>query len=212
MSGTERVEAGDFDTWLEDILKSFKEGIGVNVPCGDCRGCCNAGRFIHLLPTDRKSFSAIPSGLLFKAPGMANGHAVMGYVDGGACPMLVERNCSIYASRPYTCKAFDCRVMTAAGLAMQGQWAERINDRVVAWEFSYSSPESRRRHDAIRKAALFIQKNASSFPNGRAPSQPTDIAVLAIKTHSVFLQQRGNSTPVALANDIVAKHKEYENS
>ncbi len=204
------TDAGDFDAWLQSILVSFKTGAGIDVPCGECRGCCSAGRFVHLLPSDRPAHSAIPKHLLFSAPGMPKGHAVMGYLDDGVCPMLKVGNCSIYSSRPSTCRTFDCRVLAATGLFMEGKWNERINERVQAWQFTFSSEDGRRRHKALRDTVTFIQQHAAAFPSCRVPTQTTALAVLAIKVHPVFLTTSSFSNPVEIANVIVTESRRFE--
>ena len=206
-----KTDAGDFDSWLRSILASFKTGAGIDVPCGECRGCCSAGRFVHLLPSDEPAHSAIPKQFLLRAPGMPKGHAVMGYLDSGICPMLKAGNCSVYSSRPSTCRTFDCRVLAAAGLSMDGKWNERINERVKAWQFSFSSADGRRRLKAIQDSAAFIQQHAAAFPSGRAPTEPTSIAVLAIKVHPVFLSLGSDSTPTKIASAIVTASRRFEN-
>lgn len=205
-----KTDAGDFDTWLQSILASFKTGTGIDVPCGECRGCCSAGRFIHLLPSDQSAHSVISKHLLFRAPGMPKGHAVMGYLDGGICPMLKVGDCSIYSSRPSTCRTFDCRVLAATGLTMDGNWNDRINERVQTWQFTFSSEDAQRRHRAMRDTATFIQQHATAFPSGRAPTQPTTLAVLAIKVHSVFLSIDSFSNSVEIANAIVTESRRFE--
>ena len=210
MTASLNIDAGDFDVWLRSILLSFKTGEAVDVPCGECRGCCSAGRFIHLTPSDQAAHSAIPKQFLHGAPGMPKGHAVMGYVEEGLCPMLKAGNCSIYSSRPSTCRTFDCRVLTAAGLHIGGKWNERINERVKAWNFSFSSEDSQKRLEAIRNAANFIQQHPAAFPAGRAPSEPTTVAVLAIKVHSVFLNSSGNANLTDIANAIVTASRSFE--
>jgi uncharacterized protein len=212
MTRSTTVAAGDFDTWLQGILVSFKTGVAIEVPCGECRGCCCAGRFVHLLPSDQPAHSAIPKQLLHRAPGMSEGHAVMGYLDGGICPMLKAGDCSIYSSRPSTCRTFDCRVLAATGLIMEGNWSERINRRVQAWRFAFYSEEGRRRHKAMRDAAAFIQRHAAAFPGGRTPAQATTLAVLAIKVHPVFLSTDHCSNPVEIANAIVTESRRFESS
>lgn len=202
--------AGDFDSWLQSILASFKTGTEIDVPCGECRGCCSAGRFVHLIPSDQLAHSAIPRQLLHRAPGMPRGHAVMGYLDGGICPMLKAGDCSIYPSRPSTCRTFDCRVLAATGLVMEGRWSERINERVQAWQFTFSSKDSQRRHKAMRDTATFIRQHAGAFPGDHAPTQPTTLAVLAIKVHSVLLFPGSLSNPVEVANAIVAESRRFE--
>lgn len=212
MTYANKTDAGDFDTWLQSILASFKTGAGMDVPCGECRGCCSAGRFVHLLPSDQPAHSAIPKQFLIPAPGMAPGHAVMGYLDSGTCPMLKSGNCSVYSSRPSTCRTFDCRVLAATGLSMNGKWNERINDKVQTWQFTFSSAEALQRHKALRDAAAFIEKHAGAFPGGRAPTDPTSIAVLAIKVHSVFLSKSGDPNPANIAKAIVAESRRFESA
>lgn len=210
MTASPNVDAGNFEAWLQSILLSFKVGEELDVPCGKCRGCCSAGRFVHLTPSDRSAHSAIPKQFLHCAPGMPKGHAVMGYLAGGLCPMLKAGDCSIYSSRSSTCRTFDCRVLAAAGLRIDGKWNERINERVQAWRFSFSSEDGPQRLKAIRSAANFIQEHPGAFPGGRAPSEPTTIAVLAIKVHTVFLSPSGNAAPTDLANAIVAASRSFE--
>lgn len=206
------IHAGDFDAWLEGIKDSFRQGTGMDVPCGDCRGCCSAGRFVHLLPSDKAAHAAIPKPLLIRAPGMPAGHAVMGYLDTGACPMLKAGNCSVYASRPSTCRTFDCRVLAATGLAMAGRWSERINDRVRTWRFTFSSEGGKQRLRAMQAAAAFIQRHAAAFPGGRAPTDPTSIAVLAIKVHPVFLSHGAEASREKIAHAIVAESRRFESA
>lgn len=203
-------DAGDFDAWLQGILLSFKTGEAVDVPCGECRGCCSAGRFVHLTPSDQSAHLAIPKQFLQRAPGMPKGHAVMGYLAGGFCPMLTNGNCSIYSSRPSTCRTFDCRVLAAAGLNVGGRWNERINERVQAWRFSLPTEDSQKCLKAIRNAANFIKQHPEAFPGGRAPSEPTTIAVLAVKVHTVFLSSISNAAPTDIANAIVTASRSFE--
>lgn len=124
--------------------------------------------------------------------------------------MLKAGDCSIYSSRPSTCRTFDCRVLAAAGLFLDGKWNERINESVQAWQFTFSSANGRLRLKAIRDAATFIQKHATAFPDGRAPAEPTTIAVLAIKVHSVFLSSNSYSNPIDVANAIVTESRRIE--
>lgn len=210
MTASLNVDAGNFEAWLQSILLSFKAGEAMDVACGECRGCCSAGRFVHLTPSDQSAHSAIPKQFLHCAPGMPKGHAVMGYLAGGLCPMLKIGNCSIYQSRPSTCRTFDCRVLAAAGLHIGGKWNERINERVQAWRFSFLSEDGQQHLKAIRIAANFIQQHPGAFPGGRAPSEPTTVAVLAIKVHSVFLSSSGNVAPTDIANAIVAASRSFE--
>jgi hypothetical protein len=106
----------------------------------------------------------------------------------GVCPMLDGGKCTIYADRPQTCLDYDCRIFTAAGLEAGGADKDAINRRVQEWRFSYPAESDRKAHDAVLAASSFIQRKRASFPANRAPTAPTGIAVLAIKTYTVFLE------------------------
>lgn len=101
--------------------------------------------------------------------------------------MFDSGRCSIYAHRPQTCKDYDCRIFAAAGIEAGGPEKRVINERVQAWRFRYRDAGMRQAHDAVRAAAAFIRDRRESFPGGRVPSSPTGIAVLALKTHGIFL-------------------------
>ena len=135
----------------------------------------------------------------------------MGYREDGTCPMLHAGKCSIYADRPQTCRDYDCRIFAAAGLDAGGEDKHVINRRVRAWRFTYSTDAEREAHDAVRKTARFIRDNKECFPGGRAPTTPSGIAVLALKTYTVFLDSKtqtnsGEETAAA----IVAASREFD--
>ncbi len=152
-SSSSSIDAGDFDFWLEEIQASFQDGLGTSVPCGDCRGCCTSSYFIHIKPTDTQALSAIPRQLLSHAPGLPKGHSLMGYKPNGHCPMLKNRDCSIFAKRPLTCRDYDCRVFAAAGVLEEGISTSDVNMRISAWKFRYQSSASRQRHQAIKRSS-----------------------------------------------------------
>lgn len=210
VAASEPLDAGDFDHWLADIQSSFQDGAGTNVPCGTCRGCCTSSYFVHIKPADTGAMAAIPRHLRSSAPGLPPGHALMGYGADGHCPMLKAGNCSIYADRPSTCKDYDCRIFAAAGLVAGGPDKAAINARVSAWRFRYASPQSRQTHAAIQAAARFLQDHKGAFPGGRVPTQPSDIAVLAIKVHTVFLQANDPRTPQQIAQDLIQASRAFD--
>src|SRR5262245_15931923 len=55
------------------------------------------------------------------------------------------------------------------------------------WKFTYPTECDRDEHRAVQAAASFIREHARSFPGGRAPTDPSQLAILAIKTYEVFL-------------------------
>lgn len=204
------VDAGDFDSWLSLATASLQSGSPMPVPCGDCRGCCSAGQFIAVTVSDVAARSQIPKALLTPATGATDGTQVMGYTDTGLCPMLKGGNCSIYTSRPATCRQFDCRVLSAAGLQLQGRWAERINQRVDAWRFSFATEAGRSSFHAVRAAARFIATHAAHFPGGRVPARPTDLAVLALKVYPAFLSGTPQLAAAAQAQAVINLSTAFE--
>jgi uncharacterized protein len=182
------IAAGAFGTWLEQMRASLQGDVGSDVACGDCRGCCVSSYFIPVRPTDVQARAVIPIKLLVAAPQQPADHLMMGYRDDGTCPMLVERECSIYPHRPQTCRDYDCRIFAAASIDAGDASKWVINHRVRAWRFSYDNADDERAHAAVKAAARFVLERGHSFPSGRAPTAPSGIAVLAIKSYAVFLR------------------------
>jgi hypothetical protein len=181
------MHAGPFGAWLTAARASLRgEGRGLDVPCGDCVGCCTSSLFVHVAPDETSTLAVIPKRLLVRAPGRPRGHLLLGFTADGACPMLKARTCAIYGQRPRTCRDYDCRMLAAAGVDA-GDGRDAINERVRAWTFTYESDADRRAHDAVRAAAAFIRDERASFPGGAAPSAPDQIAVLALKVYELFL-------------------------
>jgi Fe-S-cluster containining protein len=177
------LKAGSFATWLQEIHLALRTNRGTSVPCGDCRGCCVSSYHIPLREQDGPAKARVPPQWIVHAPGSV----MMGYRGNGLCPMLQDGSCSIYEDRPQSCRDYDCRIFAAAGIAAGGHDKRVINDQVRRWEFTYASEEELRLHESVRAAASFIRTKGASFPGGRGPTAPTGIAVLALKSHGVFL-------------------------
>jgi uncharacterized protein len=205
-----KVQAGDFGAWLEQALASFQGEAGTDVPCGTCRGCCTSSYFIHVRPGDWKTIGVVPRKLLSPAPGSPPGHKIVGFSANGSCALLVDGDCSIYGNRPQTCRDYDCRVFAAAGIDAGGPDKAAINRRIRQWRFSYASDRDLEIHQAIKAAASFIQHHKASFPGGRVPVAPSDIAVLAIKVHGVFLPAGTARPPTEMAQAVIAASREFE--
>ncbi|NLG78080.1 MAG: YkgJ family cysteine cluster protein [Xanthomonadaceae bacterium] len=178
------IAAGVFGVWLEEMRASLRGERGTDVPCGDCVGCCVSGYPVVIRAEDDRAMAEIPLRHIARA---VDGRTLMLALPDGSCPMLRDRKCSIYASRPQTCRDYDCRVFAAAGIDAGGEERAVINRRVRAWRFEYANEADVRAHEAVRAAARFIRDKAASFP-GRPPTAPTGIAVLAIKSYEVFLR------------------------
>lgn len=180
------VAAGPFSAWLRQMHRSLLGNEGMDVPCGDCVGCCVSGYSVQLRPEDHRAAARIPATFVVSAPGFAKGHLTVRPLANGLCPMLEDRKCSIYADRPQTCLDYDCRIFAAAGIDAGGDDKSIINKRVHEWRFSYPEQTDLREHDAVRAAACFIRDRRDSF-NVRVPAGPMGIAVFAIKSYVVFL-------------------------
>lgn len=181
------LAAGNFSSWLLQTRNALITGTGVAVPCGECTACCMSSYFIHIRPEEGQTRARINRKLLFPAPGLPRGNVVMGYDEDGHCPMLVANKCSIYAQRPLTCRAYDCRVFTAAGIDA-GDDKAQINLRLQRWRFSYPSAHDREEHAAVQAAAIFLRDHAECFPPGATPRNPSQLAIFAITVYDVFLK------------------------
>jgi Fe-S-cluster containining protein len=174
-----------FSEWLRAIGAATRAGTGMDVACGDCRGCCTSSYFIPVGPDEADALAAIPKRLLFKAPGMPKGHYLLAYAGNGHCAMFKDNACSIYAHRPRACRAYDCRLFAATGLSEEGKPA--IARQADRWRFDFPAAEDRRLFDAVRAAARFLREHAADFPQGFLPANATQQAGLALRVHGLFL-------------------------
>lgn len=181
------IDAGPFGQWLTQARRSLQGNGGMDVPCGDCTGCCTSGYSVQLRPEDKGALAKIPVELRVTAVGFPAGHQTMPALPDGRCPMLSDHRCTIYSERPQTCLDYDCRIFAAAGIDAGGPGKVVINRRVRAWRFSYPNEADRRAHDAVLAASKFVRERKESFV-GRVPSAPMGVAVLAIKAYGVFLE------------------------
>lgn len=205
------IAAGPFGAWLAEARESLHGNRGADVPCGDCVGCCVSSYFIPVRPEDKDALDAIPAKYLVNAPNEPRGQWLMGYREDGTCPMLNDSKCTIYGQRPQTCRDYDCRVFSAAGIDAGGDDKAVINRRVHAWRFTYPSANDHAAHAAVKAAAAFISTRRDSFPGSRAPTAPTGIAVLAVKVYVVFMDPevtRKADPDIALA--IIAASREFD--
>ena len=182
-STAEIVAAGPFSDWLRRMRRSLQGTEGMDVPCGDCVGCCVSGYSVQLRPEDERARTQIPAALLVSPPGFPAGHLTVQPTSEGLCPMLHAGRCTIYHVRPQTCLDYDCRIFAAAGIEAG---KPIIDKRVREWRFSYPSAADHLEHEAVRAAASFIRHQRDSF-DVRVPAAPMGIAVFAIKSYEVFL-------------------------
>lgn len=181
------LPAGEFSSWFHHIQCALAEETGTDLPCGECTACCTSSYFINIRPEEILTLLRIPKGLLFAAPGLPKGNVLLGYDEHGRCPMFIDGKCSIYENRPLTCRAYDCRLFAAVGIDAGDDDKALINQRVRLWKFSYPSQLDLDMHSAVRSAARFLLDHAESFPAGIIPNNPTQLAIFALKIHTVFL-------------------------
>jgi uncharacterized protein len=181
------LQAGDFATWLAAMPGAIRGEHGADVPCGGCTACCTASQFVHIDPTETDTLARIPAELLFPAPGRPRGHLLMGYDEHGHCPMLVDGACSIYEHRPVTCRTYDCRVFPAAGLEPDDRDKVLIARQARRWRFRFATEADRRRRAAVRAAASFFRANPDLLPDPVVPRTTTQLAVLSVELHDLFL-------------------------
>jgi len=215
--GSDFLPAGDFSAWLSHARNALINETNNDVDCTDCDACCSSSYFIHIQPKEKRTLGRIPQELLFPAPGMPPGHVVLGYDNKGRCPMLKNGKCSIYDFRALTCRNYDCRIFTAAGIAAGEKDKARITQRAKRWKFSYPTKRDHEEHAAVQAAARFIQEHAECFPGGAVPTNPSQLAILAIKVYAVFLKNdegsaktRGASLDTEMANTIVHACKTFD--
>lgn len=184
-----------FSAWLGKTLVSRLSGEGVDVACGDCRGCCTSSYFIHIAPDETETLERIPQALLFTAPGLPKGHKLLGYTEKGHCPMFKDNACSIYADRPRTCRAYDCRVFPATGFS-EGEGKPAIARQGERWRFGFDTAEDEALFAAVQAAARFLREYAARFPAGFIPSNAPQQAMLAIRVHGLFLGENGRDRDI----------------
>jgi hypothetical protein len=180
------LPAGEFSAWLRAMRAALAGGAGMQVACGQCRGCCTSSYYIKVRSTEVDALQHIPAERLVDPPGAAPGTRLMGFDAQGHCVMYRDGNCTIYPHRPDTCRTYDCRIFTAAGMDA-GPGRDVINERVASWRFEFRDEAARREQRAVQAAAAFLRQHPVRFPGGQVPSRAADIAVLAVKAYSVFL-------------------------
>lgn len=179
-----------------------------DVPCDGCVGCCVSAYPVPLRPgVDQAALEQVPARYLSLPAG--GGMARMNPRDDGTCPMLEAGKCRIYAQRPQTCRDYDCRIYTAAGLLPDGG-RPVIRERVLEWQFDQEDEEARQAAQAVRRAASFIVGQAALFPSAVRAHSAAAAAVLAIKTYDRFLDPVQDESPRQLVQDVLQAAFEFD--
>jgi len=193
--------AGEFSAWLAAIRGAIRSGDAMDVPCGNCTACCTSSQFVHVAPDESEALARIPADLLFPAPGLPDGHVVLGYDDRGHCPMLVDARCSIYDHRPRTCRTYDCRVLVAAGFADDEDVPVEISRRATRWRFEEGDSSAGLERAAVEAAATFLAERPEALPPAAGRPSLTRLAALAIEVADLFVDDRPDAPEVRSALD-----------
>jgi uncharacterized protein len=186
LGAADPLDAGDFGAWVLEMAAAIRGESGSDVACGTCAACCSSSQFVHIGPEETSSIARIPKALRFAAPGLPKGHVLLGYDDQGRCPMLINNRCSIYEDRPRTCRTYDCRIFSAAGLVPQEKDKVLIAGQGQRWSFTYATRDDEIRHAAVRVASLWIAKHTQDVPRETVPANTTQHAVMAFRIHGAF--------------------------
>ena len=192
------LPAGNFSEWLRDMRVALSSRGGMDVACGDCRGCCVSSYYVKIRAGETAAMARIGAANLEPGPPGDPDARLMGYQANGHCLMLRDGNCSIYSDRPETCRSYDCRVFTAAGMNA-GPDKPVINQRVARWRFDYPADSDRAEHRAVTAAANYLRQHPVRFPGGYVPSRPSEVAVLAVKAYTVFLDPPASDAAISAA-------------
>jgi Fe-S-cluster containining protein len=185
LTGEPDLVAGDFSSWITEVQGAIGGEHGSEVPCDGCTACCTSSQFVHIGPDETEALAHIAPELLFPAPRLPRGHVVLGFDSRGHCPMLIGGRCSIYEHRPRTCRTYDCRVFPAAGL--DNEEKPLIARQAKRWRFTYPTARDAVEHEAVRAAAAFVGPRREGSPEWPVPLDVTQLAVLAIGVHDLFV-------------------------
>ncbi|MGH9098164.1 MAG: YkgJ family cysteine cluster protein [Acidimicrobiales bacterium] len=193
------LDAGVFSAWMIEVQAALGGERASDVPCDGCTACCTSSQFIHIAPDEADALAHIPVELLFPAPRFPPGHVLLGYDHRGHCPMLIDNRCSIYPHRPRTCRTYDCRVFAAAGLDNDDDKIQ-ITRQARRWRFSYPTPADRAEQDGVRAAARYLTGHRDQLSESVTPRDATQLAVLAIEMHGLFLGRDGQTGELAVGH------------
>jgi len=133
-------------SWFRHLIRDAAAG-KVSVPCNGCTACCRSPNMPpRLTEEERGNYpDAEMNELLgdWSLPRKAD----------GSCVKLIDGKCSIYESRPYICRVFDCRIYLAAACAPDDD--DILLEAIEDWEpFKLPTRDDRITATAIRLAVV----------------------------------------------------------
>lgn len=108
--------AGDLMGVLSDVRRMAEAGargdytIPARVPCDGCTACCHYAR-VDVHPHQETPESLAVLDLVEDAEGLS-----LRKREDGACVHLGPAGCTVYAHRPHSCRAYDCRLYALTGM------------------------------------------------------------------------------------------------
>jgi len=91
--------------------------------------------------------------------------------------------------RPKTCRTYDCRIFAATGVEIDDHDKRLISEQARRWEFDFLTQADRVEQDAVLAASSFLREHSHLLPDNTVPTNPTQLAVLAIEIHEAFLKR-----------------------
>jgi hypothetical protein len=141
-AGTKPI--GSLTTYLRKLQRMRRTG-RTDVPCGTCNACCRSPKLhVDLRPEERADWpDAVP---------LDDGWALPKKPD-GSCAKLIDGKCSVYARRPISCRAYDCRLALLSGMIPGDDPIMR--KAITQWEgFAIKTAEDHIYHLAARLAVM----------------------------------------------------------
>jgi hypothetical protein len=179
------LDAGRPAPW-RTAMEAALDGADAHVPCAGCTACCRASQFIPVHPDEADALAALPAELLFPMPGRPDVR-LLGYTEEGHCPMLVDDRCTVYEHRPRACRAYDCRVFTATGVAPDAELQPAVAARVGRWRFDVVDADDRAVLAALQAAGRWVEQHGATLAPAVAPVTAVQRALLALELHGAFL-------------------------
>ena len=187
-----------------------------------CTACCTSSQFIHIGPDEADTLSRIPAELLFPAPRLPLGHVVPLWgpaASGRTAQMLIDNRSMLRPPASAPAAPTMPRSSPPPGSPPASPPAGSLLARPATPAPTPASSPNRRgdglqsprpgrsdRTDAVRAAAAFLDEHPDLLPDGATPANRTQLAVLAIEIHHVFLrhdEHTGRTTLVAPDAEVV---------